>query len=68
MNWISVEDRLPKEGDYLVSNGTNVTCAYLDAYGDWGASSFVSPTYEMSRIFLHFIVKYWSDLPNPPEL
>lgn len=64
--WISVDERLPKEGDYNVTDGKNVTSAYYDHYGKWNAPSEVSPTYEMSSVSLDIKVTHWQPLPSPP--
>lgn len=68
MEWISVKQKIPKAGDYLVSDGENVTVAYYDnIYGEWEASSFVYPSYEESKVILDFIIKFWMELPEPPK-
>ena len=64
--WISVDERLPKEGDYNVTDGKNVTSAYFDHYGEWSAPSEVSPTYEMSCVSLDIKVTHWQPLLEPP--
>lgn len=66
MEWIKVEDRLPEEGDYLVSDGINVTCGYFDNYGVWNAS-YAKPTYEISNVYLDLVVLYYAKLPEPPK-
>jgi hypothetical protein len=54
MEWISVNDRLPKySGNYLVYSDDKIKIIYFDSM-DFNTSYF-------------FPVYYWMPLPNPPE-
>lgn len=56
MEWISVKDRLPKNGKYLVLSGfttdyeVGITTSYYEN-GEWGIGSLT----------------HWMPLPEPPK-
>lgn len=63
MEWISVRDRLPDEGE-------NVLCYYVDDRWGWGMR--VDHRVKGSIHFFHGIsyaqdVTYWMPLPKPPK-
>lgn len=68
MNWISVEDRFPEEGEYLVSDGKNVTSAAFFYGIYWTASNYVSEEFDMNQVILNIKPTHWMPLPNPSEL
>jgi guanyl-specific ribonuclease Sa len=65
--WVSVEDRLPEEGHYLVSamsdEGPFVTEMYFTERGHWEYQS--QPTYEYT---FYVGVTHWKLLPAPAAL
>lgn len=58
---------MPPQGEYLVSNGKDISVAYLDTYYEWIPSN-VGVTNEMSSVFLDMTVTYWAELPELPEI
>jgi hypothetical protein len=69
MNWISVKDRLPKEGrNVILYDGEEVFCGCFEmdaekkpCWGNQACDGVCYGWYEKNEI------KYWMPLPNPPE-
>lgn len=56
-DWISVEDRLPPPGMYLISDSNSVYVAEFDR--NWGFCPDVGPWFKS--------VTHWMPLPEPPK-
>lgn len=63
MNWISVEDRLPKDDQTVLIHHTNGTIFEAEFLKDTPHSYF----YKDIAIRIDKVL-HWMPLPNPPEL
>lgn len=62
--WVNVKDKLPQDGEYLVSDGKIVVSAsYTKEYDHWDLPQIFSAYDPM----LLMIVEYWCELPSPPR-
>lgn len=62
--WVSVEDRLPEEGEYLclLDDESPFSNVCLSRY-----TKKVVPNWEAER-YRHSLITHWMPLPEPPEV
>ena len=61
IKWIELtpDTHPPKDGEYFVSNGHDMTTSWYDG-GTFEASSNVQSSYDMAIAMLDMAVKYWA--------
>ena len=68
--WISVDDRLPKDGEEVIclfGDRTVTACYITPEYGEHEAHEEVWKIWNTTSGSLVFGVEMWQPLPEPPE-